>query len=88
MAETAIRIFTVVDVMSGVAVGTKSFCRLKQAQTYLRRLRGGRNLGEDDVQLFEDAIYLPVGAHQVARPSGKLSTRSRSAKDGRAHRRS
>jgi len=88
MAETAIRIFTVVDVMSGVAVGTKSFCRLKQAQTYLRRLRGGRNLGEDDVQLFEDAIHLPVGKRRAARRSGISPAKSRSAKGGRAHRRS
>jgi hypothetical protein len=50
------RIYTVVDVMCGVAVEAKSFCRRESAQKYLRKLRRGRNLDEDDVQLFEDNL--------------------------------
>jgi len=88
MAEGAIQIFTVVDVMSGVAVGTKSFCRLKQARKYLKRLRGGRNLGEDDVQLFEDAIRLPAVKRQGVRGLVTSPVKSRSSEGWRARRRS
>ena len=59
-AENAVRIYTVVDVMSGVGVGAKSFCNLKNAQTHLRRLRKGRNLDRDDVQLFGDTVHIPL----------------------------
>ncbi len=58
--ERSMQIYTVVDVMCGVGVGAKSFCHLKDAQTYLRRRRKGRNLDEDDVQLFEDTVVLPA----------------------------
>jgi len=58
--EATMRIYTVVDVMCGVAVGAKSFRDLKQAQTYLSRLRKRRNLDEDDVQLFDDMMVLPA----------------------------
>jgi hypothetical protein len=77
MAETDIRIFTVVDVMSGVAVGTKSFYRLNQARKYLKRLRGGRNLGEDDVQLFEDAIRIPAAQRRGDRRTVSSPVKSR-----------
>ena len=50
------KIYTVVDVMCGVAVEAKSFRRLEVARAYRKRLRRGRNLEEDDVQLFENTI--------------------------------
>jgi hypothetical protein len=59
-AEATVRIYTVVEVMRGVGVGAKCFCRLKHAQRYLNRLRKRRNLNEDDVQLFENAVVLPA----------------------------
>ncbi len=59
-SEVVMRVYTVVEVMSGVAVGAKSFPSLKRAQTYLKKLRQGRNLEEDDVQLFEDKLVLPT----------------------------
>lgn len=58
-AKATLRIYTVVDVMSGVGVGAKSFCLLKRAETYVKHLRKNRNLDEDDVQLFEDMVVLP-----------------------------
>ena len=58
--EATIQIYTVVDVMCGVAVGAKSFRDLKHARTYLTRLRKRRNLDEDDVQLFDDLMALPA----------------------------
>lgn len=48
-----LRLYTVVEVWRGVAAGAKNFMRLRSAQKYMRRLRRGRNLAEDDVQLFE-----------------------------------
>ncbi|OFV96919.1 MAG: hypothetical protein A3F68_04135 [Acidobacteria bacterium RIFCSPLOWO2_12_FULL_54_10] len=51
--EATMKVYTVVDVVCGVAVEAKCFRRLKEARAYLRQLRKGRNLGEDDVQLFE-----------------------------------
>lgn len=59
-SEVVMRVYTVVEVMSGVAVGAKRFPSLKRAQTYLKKLRQGRNLEEDDVQLFEDKLVLPT----------------------------
>ena len=50
------RIYTVVDVLCGVAVGAYTFRCLKNARHCATRLRQGRNLQEDDVQLFECVI--------------------------------
>ena len=55
-SRAGMRIYTVVDVMRGVAVGAYSFRRLRDAHAYLKRLRGGRDLQEDDVQLFKSTI--------------------------------
>ena len=55
-SKANIRIYTVVDVMSGVAVDVQSFLNLQDARMSLRRLRKGRNLDEDDVQLFEGMV--------------------------------
>ena len=54
------RIYTVVDVQSGIAVGARSFAELGEAERYLRRLGRGRNLDEDDVQMFEQEMVLEV----------------------------
>lgn len=50
------RIYTVVDVLAGVAVGAHSFRRLEDARTCMARLRAGRDLQEDDVRLFEGVL--------------------------------
>ena len=65
-AEATIRIYTVVEVMSGVSVGARSFCYLNQARNYLKRLRRRRNLNEDDIQLFEDTLPLQVKRRRAA----------------------
>ena len=57
---TEVRIYSVVDVWRGMAVGVSNFRRLKDAQRYLQRLRRHRNLDEDDVQLFESAVAFPA----------------------------
>ena len=55
-ADAEARIYMVVDVLSGVAVGAYSFRRLEDARTWAVRLRAGRDLQEDDVRLFEAAL--------------------------------
>jgi hypothetical protein len=55
-SDAASRIYTVVDVLCGVAVGAYTFRSLKKARLCATRLREGRNLQEDDVQLFECMI--------------------------------
>lgn len=55
--EEGARVYTVVDVMGGVAVGALSFGRLEDARAWLRRLRRGRDLERDDVRLFEGTIW-------------------------------
>ena len=50
------RIFTVVDVVCGVAQGVRNFRELKQARLHAKQLREGRDLQEDDIQIFETAI--------------------------------
>ena len=52
-SKRGVRIYTVVDVMSGVAVGVEHFLNSRDAKRRLNRLRIGRDLNEDDVQLFE-----------------------------------
>lgn len=54
--RTNTRIYTVVEVMSGVAVQAECFLKVEDARTCLRRLRRKRNLDEDDVQLFESQL--------------------------------
>jgi hypothetical protein len=51
------QIYTVVDVWRGIAVGARNFRRLRNAQKYEQRLRRHRNMLDDDVKLFETAIY-------------------------------
>lgn len=53
-----LKLYTVVEVWRGFATGAKNFKRLRSAQKYMRRLRQGRNLVEDDIQLFECPIRL------------------------------
>lgn len=53
-----LKLYTVVEVWRGFATGAKNFKRLGNAQKYMRRLRRGCNLAEDDVQLFECPIRL------------------------------
>ncbi len=54
--RTKVRIYTVVDVLCGVATGAENFVHIEDAKKCLKRLRRGRNLDEDDVQLFESII--------------------------------
>jgi len=53
-----LKLYTVVEVWRGFAKSAKNFKRLKSAKKYMRRLRRGRNLTEDDIQLFECPIRL------------------------------
>jgi len=55
-----LQIYTVVHVWRGMAANSRSFTRLKDAREYMRQIRKGRNLQEDDIRLFED-ILQPVG---------------------------
>jgi len=54
--EPGARIYTVVEVIRGVAVDPRNFLRLSDALRCKKRLREGRNLQEDDVQLFASSI--------------------------------
>lgn len=51
-----LRLYTVVEVWRGIAAGAKNFTRLRDAEKYMRRLRQGRNLVDDDVQLFRSSV--------------------------------
>jgi hypothetical protein len=51
--EANMKVFIVVEVACGVAQGTRCFRRIEDAMTCRKRLRRGRNLEEDDIQLFE-----------------------------------
>jgi hypothetical protein len=53
-----LKLYTVVEVWRGFAIGAKNFRRLTSAQKYMQRIRRGSNLAEDDVQLFECPIRL------------------------------
>ena len=53
-----LKLYTVVEVWRGFATGARNFKRLRNAQKYMRRLRQGSNLAENDVQLFECPIRL------------------------------
>jgi hypothetical protein len=50
------KVFIVVDVACGVAQGAKCFRRIEDAMTCRKHLRKGRNLEEDDVQVFEGVL--------------------------------
>ena len=54
-----VKLYTVVEVWRGMAVGAKSF-RLRSAEKHLQRLRRRRNLLEDDVQLFKDLLHVSI----------------------------
>lgn len=51
------RVYTVVDVMGGFAVGAKTFRRCEDARAWLRRIRRGRDMEKDDIRLFESRIH-------------------------------
>lgn len=55
-ARAAPRIYTVVEVISGVATGVQSFQYRKRALRCLLWMREGRNLQEGDIQLFGSKI--------------------------------
>lgn len=77
-SKQTIRLYTVVDVLAGVAVGAKSFLRAQEARTHLRRLRLGRDLTEDDVQIFEHLLTVPRTSHSAPPPmSGRVAGRLR-----------
>ena len=58
-------IYTVVEVISGIAVGAYSFQRLKDARKCVAQLRAGRDLQEDDVRLFEGVLDAHPDESQV-----------------------
>ena len=61
-----VRIYTVVEVMRGVAIDAHSFSRLKDARACMRRLREGRDMQEDDVRLFGSTIEVSMGLGRSA----------------------
>lgn len=50
------QIYTVVAVFRGVAEAVYTFRYYKDARRYLNELKRGRNLDEDDAQIFENNI--------------------------------
>lgn len=64
-------IYTVVDVWRGVAVGAYSFQRLEDARKCMARLRVGRDLQEDDIQLFEGVLDTYPEESQVPEIEGR-----------------
>jgi hypothetical protein len=52
----SLKLYTVVEVWRGMAAGVKNFSSLRNAQNHLKRLREGRNLTEDDIQLFKNSV--------------------------------
>lgn len=74
-----LRIFTVVDVWRGMAVGAKSFTNLRNARNYVQRLERGRNMEEGDVQIFEDFVAssrVTNGAIRRRQPNSLLGKRT------------
>ncbi len=49
-------LYTVVEVWRGMAASVKNFSNVRSAQNHLRRLRKGRNLMENDIQLFHNSV--------------------------------
>lgn len=64
--ERGICIYTVVDVHRGVAGGVHCFAAFRVALACFLRLRQGRNLEEDDIQLFETDLNSLEGARLIA----------------------
>ena len=59
MANTkTLRVYNVVEVWRGMAVGVASFPSLSGAQRQVSRLQARLNLLEDDVKLFVSSIRL------------------------------
>jgi hypothetical protein len=54
--QRKIKLYTVVEVWRGIAVGARNFRRLQNAQKHMLRLRRRHNLIEDDVQLFTGVL--------------------------------
>ncbi len=46
-------IYTVVEVWRGMAQGARVFRRMKDAETYMRRVRRRQNQMQDDVAIFK-----------------------------------
>ena len=63
--DKGMRIYTVVEVMRGVAAGAYTFRRLKDARMCATRLCKGRNLDEEDVQLFETTVNSSINPEQT-----------------------
>ena len=73
-SKPCLRVYTVVDVFRGSAEEAKSFVRYNDALAYFRKLRKGRNLDIDDVQLFEDTIDLAAKPRGLG---GRVARRNR-----------
>jgi len=55
-----LRLYTVVEVWRGIAVGARNFRRLRNAERYMQRLRRRSNLLDDDVQLFDTSVRISL----------------------------
>lgn len=78
-SEISRRIYTVVEVWRGIAVGAKNFGDLRDAHNYVRRLERRCNLLEDDVRLFEGRVRLPQRRRKRSLPRDARSKLSASA---------
>ncbi len=66
LGNRQVPIYTVVEVMQGVAVGVKNFRRRPDAIRHLGRLRKLYNEQEDDVQLFETTVHFAPRSRLVS----------------------
>ena len=53
-----LKLYIVVEVWRGIAASAKNFTHLVDAHKYMQRLRRGRNLTEDDIQVFESSVRI------------------------------
>ena len=56
MSQKNKQIYTVVEVVCGIADAIHNFSHLKDAKQFLKNIRKTHNLDEDDAQLFESVL--------------------------------
>ncbi|MEK7541818.1 MAG: hypothetical protein AAB533_03150 [Patescibacteria group bacterium] len=56
MKQESRKIYTVVEVISGVADAVYPFKHLKNAQQFFKNLKKKHNSDENDIQIFESSI--------------------------------
>jgi len=59
------RIYKVVEVLAGVAVGSLSFRRFRDARACMAQLRDARDLQRDDVEVFRGFLDDPSYSYSI-----------------------